>query len=109
MGYAGEMTGHGFRGLASTILNNYGFNKDVIETELSHSDKDSVRSSYNHADYMDMRIDMVNKWALFLESAGKGKIEKIAPSMVNISPRVLIGDLLSVYSKEQLIQMIENY
>ncbi len=109
MGYGGEMTGHGFRILASTVLNDYGFNKDVVESELSHSDKDNVRSTYNHADYMNMRAEMVQKWADYLDSAYQGKMIDIAPSKIgNSNPKDLIKELLEIYSKQQLIDIIND-
>ena len=52
MGYYGIATPHGFRSLASTILNEQGYNRDAIEIQLSHVDKDRLRATYNHADYM---------------------------------------------------------
>ncbi len=108
MGYAEVMTSHGFRTLASTVLNDYGFNKDIIETELSHSDKDKVRDTYNQAEYLTMRKDMVNKWALFLDNASKGNIESISPSIANINPLSVIDDLLTIYDKSTLIEMINK-
>ncbi|PTQ88460.1 tyrosine-type recombinase/integrase [Agitococcus lubricus] len=68
MGYHGRMTGHGFRGLASTILNEHGFRADVIERQLAHSERDSVRAAYNHAEYLPERRKMMQYWADFLES-----------------------------------------
>jgi integrase len=52
MGYHSRMTGHGFRGLASTVLNEHNFNRDWIEHQLAHSERDGVRAVYNHAEYL---------------------------------------------------------
>ncbi len=68
MGYHGRMTGHGFRGLASTVLNEQGFRADVIERQLAHSERDGVRAAYNHAEYLPERRKMMQHWADFLES-----------------------------------------
>lgn len=68
MGYHGRMTGHGFRGLASTILNEHGFRADVIERQLAHSERDGVRAAYNHAEYLPERRKMMQYWADYLDS-----------------------------------------
>jgi integrase len=67
MGYRCRATGHGFRSTASTILNENGFRADVIERQLSHSERDSVRAAYNHAQYMPERREMMQWWADFLD------------------------------------------
>ncbi|HDR9002602.1 TPA: tyrosine-type recombinase/integrase [Burkholderia vietnamiensis] len=59
MGYHSRMTGHGFRGLASTILNEHSFNRDWIERQLAHSERDGVRAAYNHAEYLPERRKMM--------------------------------------------------
>lgn len=61
-----EMCAHGFRGLASSLLNEQGFNRDWIERQLAHSDKDSTRASYNHTDYLNSRREMMQSWANYL-------------------------------------------
>lgn len=69
LGFEGEQTGHGFRGLASTLLNERGhFRPDVIERQLSHKEKDAVRAAYNHAKHMDERRELMQWWADFLEA-----------------------------------------
>lgn len=55
MGFAGEMTAHGFRSMASTLLNEMGWRSDVIERQLAHVDKNKVRSAYNRAEYITER------------------------------------------------------
>ena len=71
MGYVkGEMTIHGFRGMASTLLNGQGYRADVIETQLAHAEKNIVRKAYNHAEYLPERRHMMQEWAEYLEQAG---------------------------------------
>jgi len=69
MGYKGKTTGHGFRSTASTILNENQFNRDVIERQLAHSERDTVRAAYNYADYLPERIKMMQWWADYLDKA----------------------------------------
>lgn len=66
LGYHSRMTGHGFRGLASTILNENGFNSDWIERQLAHTDQNSVRAAYNHAQYLQERCRMMQWWGDYL-------------------------------------------
>ena len=60
------MTAHGFRALASTVLNEKGFPSDVIERQLAHVDSNSVRRAYNRAEYMEERRNMMNWWSSFI-------------------------------------------
>lgn len=62
-----EMTIHGFRGLASTQLNELGFNSDLIETQLAHIDKNRVRSAYNAAQWLKQRAEMMQAWSDYLD------------------------------------------
>ena len=73
MGYHSRATGHGFRSTASTILNEHGFRADVIERQLAHSEQDSVRAAYNHAQYLPERRKMMQWWADYLDKAAKKK------------------------------------
>ena len=59
MGYHSRATPHGFRATASTILNEKGFNRDHIERQLAHGERDSVRASYNYAQYLPERHKMM--------------------------------------------------
>jgi integrase len=61
MGYGGdEMTGHGFRSMASTLLNEQGWNRDAIERQLAHGERDAVRAAYNYAQHLaERRIEIV--------------------------------------------------
>lgn len=63
MGYQGKGTPHGIRATASTILNENGFNSDVIERQLAHTERNKVRASYNHAQYLPDRKILMQWWA----------------------------------------------
>jgi integrase len=68
MGYTkDEVTAHGFRATASTILNSRGFDPDVIEAVLAHQDRNAVRRAYNRASYWDQRVELMQKWADLLD------------------------------------------
>jgi integrase len=68
MGYSkDEMTSHGFRATASTILNERGFNPDVIEAALAHQDKNVIRRAYNRATYWPERVKLLQSWADLLD------------------------------------------
>ncbi len=69
LGYTGdEMTGHGFRSMASTLLNEQGWNSDAIERQLAHAERNSVRAAYNHAEYLPERRKMMQHWSDYLDS-----------------------------------------
>ncbi len=72
MGYKGRMTGHGFRGLASTILHEQSYNHDHIELQLAHAPRNAVSAAYNHALYLEPRAEMMQDWADFLEQTQRG-------------------------------------
>lgn len=72
LGYKGKMTGHGFRAVASTILNETGFNPDVIERQLAHCERNEVRGAYNRAEYLAERKRMMQQWADYLDSVEGG-------------------------------------
>ncbi len=71
MGYQNKMTGHGFRTLASTILNEKGYAPDWIERQLAHEDEDKIRSAYNRAEYLPERRKMMQDYADYLERVQK--------------------------------------
>jgi integrase len=77
MGYQGLMTGHGFRTLASTILNERGYPPDVIERQLAHEDSDKIRAAYNRAEYLLERKKMMQDYADILDSIKKEKTLKV--------------------------------
>ena len=68
MGYAGYFSAHGFRATASTYLNSVGWRKDAVERQLSHQEGNKVRASYNHAEYLPERIEMMQAWADYLDA-----------------------------------------
>ncbi len=67
-----EMTGHGFRSMASTLLNERGWNPDAIERQLAHSEGNSVRAAYNYAEYLTERCKMMQDWADYLDDLRLG-------------------------------------
>lgn len=67
LGYKGEFVGHGFRHMASTLLNEQGWNRDAIERQLAHAERDGVRAAYNYAEYLPERKRMMQHWADYLD------------------------------------------
>jgi integrase len=61
------MTIHGFRAMASTLLNEMGFAPDWIERQLAHAERNKVRASYNHAEFLPERRRMMQEWADYLD------------------------------------------
>ena len=74
MGYQGVQVAHGFRSIASTALNDEGFDGDLIECALSHVEKDEVRAAYNRADYLERRKVMMRWWSDFITRACVGSV-----------------------------------
>ncbi|MNQ53399.1 Prophage CP4-57 integrase [compost metagenome] len=74
LGYGGRLVAHGLRSLGSTTLNEQGFNPDVIEAALSHSDDNEVRRAYNHAEYYEQRVIMMAWWSNHIERASQGNL-----------------------------------
>ncbi len=72
MGYKGRMTGHGFRSVASTILNEQGYRHDVIERQLAHAERNQVRAAYNRAEYLSERKAKMQEWADYLDKLKAG-------------------------------------
>jgi integrase len=69
LGYTSdEMTGHGFRSLASTCLNEQGYHPDLIELQLAHAERNRVRAAYNKAQRLPDRRKMMQAWADYLDS-----------------------------------------
>lgn len=74
LGYRGRMTVHGFRALASTVINEADrFPRDAIERQLAHSESDEVRAAYHRAQYLEQRRAMMQWWAQWLEAAAAGQ------------------------------------
>ena len=73
LGYTGdEMTGHGFRSMASTLLHEQGWNTDVIERQLAHVERNKVKAAYNHAEHLPERRKMMQAWADYLDELRAG-------------------------------------
>ena len=73
LGYAkDEMTGHGFRSMASTLLNEQGWHRDAIERQLAHAERNNVRAAYNFAEHLPERRKMMLAWADYLDSLKAG-------------------------------------
>ena len=72
MGYKDRMTGHGFRGIASTILHEQGYDHQHIELQLAHAPRNAVSAAYNHALHLKARAKMMQDWADFLERMQRG-------------------------------------
>jgi integrase len=68
LGYSkDQMTGHGFRSMASTMLNEQGFPSDVIELQLAHAERNKVRTAYNRAQRLAERVQMMQAWGDYLD------------------------------------------
>ena len=78
MGYAGKFSGHGFRATASTMLNEMNYRSDLIERQLAHAERNKVRASYNQAEYLPERTQMMQAWANLIDEMAKEK-NKVTP------------------------------
>lgn len=74
MGFEGRLVSHGMRSMASTILNEHGWDPELIEVALAHVDKDEVRSAYNRADYIERRRPMMAWWSEHIQQAATGSL-----------------------------------
>jgi integrase len=73
MGYTkDELTGHGFRSMASTLLHEQGWKSEVIERQLAHQERNKVKAAYNHAEHLSERKKMMQAWADYLDALKKG-------------------------------------
>ena len=79
MGFEDVMTAHGFRSMASTLLNEAGYRHDVIEAQLAHSSADKIRAIYNRAQYMEERRKLMQDWANMLDSLRADAVAKADP------------------------------
>jgi integrase len=77
LGYHSRMTVHGFRGTASTVLNEQGFNRDWIERQLAHAERNEVRAAYNAAEWLGYRRTMLTWWSEYLDAVANGR--KVIP------------------------------
>lgn len=82
MGFAGRdsigFSAHGFRATASTILNEAGYRPDVIERQLAHAERNQIRASYNQAEYLQERREMMQQWADLTDEMARGE-SKVTP------------------------------
>jgi integrase len=106
MGYAKDkMCIHGFRAMASTLLNELGYRPDVIEAQLAHEEKNAVRAAYNRARYLPERIQMMQEWADWLDGlkAGNNTGRSLEPQLL---PREKTADssLISPDAREFVIR-----
>lgn len=76
MGYRGRMCGHGFRGVASTLLHEQGWRHEHIELQLAHQERDDISAAYNHALYLEPRAKMMQAWADHLDELRRQAQEK---------------------------------
>lgn len=74
IGFHGRLVSHGLRALASTTLNEQGFDPDVIEAALAHVDKNAIRAAYNRSDYLEKRKKMMQWWSDHIEAAAQGNL-----------------------------------
>ena len=77
MGYKGKMTGHGFRGLASTTLHEQEYMHEAIELQLAHDRENKISAAYNGAQHLKYRTKMMIEWANFIDDAYAGKIDNL--------------------------------
>ena len=78
-----EMCAHGFRSMASTILNEQGYPADAIEKQLAHNPRNKIRGIYNRAEYLSERRRMMDEWADYLDSLRNTGREKNVSMEVN--------------------------
>ena len=74
MGYAGKLVAHGLRSIASTYLNDQGFNSDLIEVALSHLNSDRVKTAYDRGEKLEQRFKLLQAWANFVEQSSQGTL-----------------------------------
>ena len=72
LGYHSRMTGHGFRGIASTILHEQGYTHEHIELQLAHAPRNAVSAAYNHAKYLEQRGQLMQHWSNYLNAIKAG-------------------------------------
>ena len=85
MGYEKRLVAHGLRALASTTLNQQGFDGDVVEAALAHVDKNEVRRAYNRADYLERRRVMMSWWSEHIEQAQFGQVRRTCTNLKVVS------------------------
>lgn len=83
MGYHGKLVAHGLRSIASTYLNEKGYNPELIEVALSHINQDRIRMAYNRAEYIKQRFELLQAWADFVDECSQGALPKFHLKVVN--------------------------
>jgi len=86
MGFEGRLVSHGMRSIASTTLNEHGFDPELIEVALAHVDKNEVRSAYNRADYVERRRPMMAWWSEHIQNAATGSLSVAADTPRKVVP-----------------------
>lgn len=89
MGFAGRTVSHGLRALASTTLNEQGFDSDLIEMALAHVDSNEVRKAYNRADYLERRRPMMCWWSQHIENASQGSLSITGTKAISLVDNVV--------------------
>jgi integrase len=103
IGYSGtEMSWHGFRSLASTQLNELGWNDRWIETQLSHADRNKIRGAYNHAKYLPQRRTMMQAWSDYLDSL-RARTEANAPHQAGEQAGLTAMDVFQHADSDRLL------
>jgi len=111
LGYAGKQTGHGFRHIASTNLNELGYMGDAIEKQMAHDKKSSIRAVYNHAQHLEERRKIMQVWADFLDLLrDKGEVVdfQTARQQIERSLESKRSDSLQNADKQALIKALLN-
>ncbi|WP_429946285.1 integrase arm-type DNA-binding domain-containing protein [Bibersteinia trehalosi] len=74
MGFKGKLVAHGMRSIASTYLNDKGYNSDAIEVALSHMNSDRIKASYDRGERLEMRFEILQAWGDFVEQCSSGAL-----------------------------------
>jgi hypothetical protein len=85
LGYKRRMTGHGFRAITSTLLNESGFRPDVIERQLAQCERNDVRGAHNRAEYLPERQAMMQQYAVVLDALARDA--QVIPLLRNLTLR----------------------
>ena len=108
LGYAGKQTGHGFRHIASTNLNELGYMGDAIEKQMAHDKKSSIRAVYNHAQHLEERRKIMQVWADFLDLLrDKGEVVDFQTARQQIESSLAKSDKrLTKHNKDIMINAL---
>ena len=111
LGYAGKQTGHGFRHIASTNLNELGYMGDAIEKQMAHDKKSSIRAVYNHAQHLEERRKIMQVWADFLDLLrDKGEVVDFQTARQQIENSLNSKHSSSLHSADtqELVEVLRN-